>query len=237
MPSKKKLSTKRLDHWFPQKFQEKFTEIDCYVAPHNKREDIAEKASTKPFKLPNTNNKTPVQMTRMSGAFSDYNKTFRKKRSQPIVSKYQNFNTWGNSKAKGKYHHDKMTKFEDKLKFKRKPDPKDRQLNTEAVEENEQIDTTGTEVRGFKKLDKRQAKINIKRDMVKDNRGNLFKSGGFYQAGRRFREYENETKRFDEKYIDIEAEPDEFSSLEKAFEQQRLRYSNNPNIKTGNLGI
>lgn len=232
----KKLSTKNLTHWFPQKMKE-YSENKNNVAHHNKREEIAENASKKPFKMPNTNDKTPVQMTRMSGAFTDYNRTFRKKRNQPIVSKYQKFDTWGNSKAKGKYHHDKMTKFEDKLKFKRKPDPKDKQLNTEAVEENAQVDTTGTEVRGFKKLDKRQAKMNIKRDMVKSNRGDNFKSGGFYQAGRRFREYENQTKRFDEKYIDIESEPDEFSSLEKAFEQQRLRYSNNPNIKTGNLGI
>lgn len=233
----KTLSTKRLDHWFPRKKNQKFTEIDCYVAPHNKREEVAEKASTAAFKMPKTHNKVPVQMTRMSGAFTDYNKQFRKKRSQPIVTKYQKFNTWGNSKAKGKYHHDKMTKFEDKLKFKRKPEPKDKQLNTEAVEEKQQIITTGTEVRGYKKLDKRLAKMNIKRDMIKDNRGNLFKSGGYYQAGRRFRQYEKETQRFDEKYIAIEEEPDEFSSLEKAFEQQRLRYSNNPNIKTGNLGI
>lgn len=237
MPNnKKKLSTKRLDSWFPSKRQE-FTEIKSKVAAHSTREETAEKASNKEFKMPRTSNKTPQQMTRMSGAFNDYNKEFRKKRSQPKTTKYQQFNTWGNSKAKGKYHHNKMTKFEDKLKFKRKPDPKDKQLNTEAVEETQQIINTGTEVRGFRILDKNLAKRNIKRDMLKNNRGNNFKDAGFYQAGKRFRDYEKQTKRFDEKFQEIEQEPDEFSSLEKAFEEQRLRYSNNPNIKTGNLGI
>ena len=82
----KKLSTKNLTHWFPQKMKE-YSENKNNVAHHNKREEIAENASKKPFKMPNTNNKTPVQMTRMSGAFTDYNRTFRKKRNQPIVSK------------------------------------------------------------------------------------------------------------------------------------------------------
>ena len=234
---KKTLSTKRLDVWWPSKPNQEFTEIKSKVAPHAEREEVAEKASNNEFKMPKTNNKVPQQMLRMSGAFNDYNQEFRKKRSQPRLNKYQDFSTWGNSNAKGKYHHDKMTKFEDKIKFKRKSDPKDRQLNTEAVEENEQIDTTGTEVRGFRILDKNLAKRNIQRDMIKDNRGNNFKDAGFYQAGRRFRDYEKQTKRFDEQFQLIEEEPDEFSDLEKNVELQRLRYSNNPNIKTGNLGI
>lgn len=160
------------------------------------------------------------QQTRLSGAFNDFNKEFKKVRGMNHPNPMRLPDYMGGNNAKGLFKASQEDYFskDETLKLKFKP----RRLNLfllDPVEttKQEQRTTQGTEIRGKETaLDKKVAQREV--DYLykkKRNRGGRSggKEGGAYQGGQSFNDYNKDISKQDNTYKALNQEQDEFRSI------------------------
>lgn len=215
--------------WVPNtpSWTKKQNYMKSQVVNHKEREEYAQDLDKKEFKiLPKLTSKAPIppNQHRLSGAFNDYNKVLRKHRNQPRVSKFQDWNTWGGNEARGKYPHKHTESKELNIKFKRAGDPPPKELDPVQVELQQQADTMGTEVRGYRKLLLAKARADIKKDERKIAKGDLHKRG-WWGSGNRGKNFEKVRIKDDRAWMRVATEDDEFAELSKKIAQEKNKFS------------
>ena len=172
--------------------------------------------------------KMPMQkfpkFTELSNQFNDYNVEFSKQRSQPRESSMQKkcWNYWGNG-GHGRYKSMSWNPkgVDGKLEFRHRK-KKEFDINNKELEEEKQRTEEGAEVRGYVKLNSKQAKRDNKKIMEKTNRG-VDNKKGWYAAGKRFVDYEKKAIHSDtnfKKYVEDEGE---FKNLNKNREYKAMK--------------
>ena len=167
----------------------------------------------------------PIYSQGKSKAFRDFDKEFRKNAyKSKLDPKYENMNFYGVGangfkKSEGEKKDSASVKIINIEGIKVDMDDKE-----EDVEEQEQLYHNGPEARGYKVFSTSKAKAEVNKRTIKTNRGNLANNlSGQFASGLRRRQYEKQTKTFD----DDEAiqNDDEFIDLDKEVEEEFYEYT------------
>lgn len=164
------------------------------------------------------------KFTELSNQFNDFNTEFRKVRSQPRENPLQkkSWGYWGNG-GHGRYKSMSWNPkgVDGKLSFKHHK-KKEIDIDNKELEEEKQRTEEGAEVRGFVKLNSKQARRDNKKIMEKTNRG-IDNKKGWYAGGQRFVEYEKKSFHSDthfKKYVEDEGE---FKNINKNKEYEAMK--------------
>ena len=186
-----------------------------------------------------TSKMNPPKWSREDVAFNFINKDFRKNRhTVRKMNKNIHDNRWTSNGGHGIYRHDitNLVKVAGKEKLIReKLINEDTNLNEIAVQEYMQLNFKGTELKGKRITNKKEAIDYIKSTSKKYNRGGNAggRRTGLYSAGRRMREYEKIQLKLSAEDFNQAEEDDEFESLQSKIEKQET----DSNIKIGHDGL
>ena len=181
----------------------------------------------------------PPKWSREDVAFNFINKDFRKNRhTVRKMNKNIHDNRWTSNGGHGIYRHDitNLVKVAGKEKLIReKLINEDTNLNEIAVQEYMQLNFKGTELKGKRITNKKEAIDYIKSISKKYNRGGNGggRRTGLYSGGMRMREYEKIQLKLSAEDFNQAEEDDEFESLQSKIEKQET----DSNIKIGHDGL
>jgi len=160
---------------------------------------------------------------RSSGAFLDFNSEWSNNKFKEHHNRHQKLSHYGNGGA-GFYRHDKGNKLEEieSLKFKKSKLLKFKHLNYVETIKEEQRTTNGSEIAGKQVLSHQKAMAEMRKTMVKRNRGGRSgKDGGAYQGGHMYNIYneaqvfkDNEFQRLNEKQEEFKTITDGMETME-----------------------
>lgn len=211
-----------------------YTENDAHP---NKDEDyLGLPIMTKGSSVPYIRNKVveiPVE-ERSSGAFLDFNTEWTATKYKDHQNKHQLLSHYGNG-GRGMYHHDKGNKLEEienlSFRVKHKTMPMDK-LDVVKTLEEEQRTTNGSEIAGKQTFSHFKALEEMRKNMVKRNRGGRSgKDGGAYQGGHMYNLYNEKQEFKDEEFKKLNEEQKEFRSITEGMED--LENYGNKNLKKG----
>ena len=210
-----------------------FTENDEHA---NKDKDylglpIMSKGSSVPY-IRNKVVEIPVE-ERSSGAFLDFNTEWTATKFKNRHNRHQILSYYGNG-GRGNFRHDKGNQLEEieDLKFKTHKGTTHSKLDIVETIKEEQRTTNGAEIAGKEAFSQQKALEEIRKTMVKRNRGGRSgKRGGAYQGGHMYNIY-NEAQVFkDNEFQKLNEEQKEFRTITEGIED--LENYGNLNIKKG----
>lgn len=156
----------------------------------------------------------PVE-DRSSGAFLDFNTEWTKTKFKDHHNKFQKLSHYGNG-GHGFYRHDKGNQLEEieDLTFKKSKMLKFKTLNYVETIKEEQRTTNGSEIAGKQVLSHDKALAEMRKTMIKRNRGGRSgKEGGAYQGGHMFNVYNEKIVNKDNEFQKLNQKQEEFRSI------------------------
>ena len=170
---------------------------------------------------------------RCDNAFYSYNKALKKKKGVANLIQQAIYKSdFAGNGARGRMTHTKenLEKVAGNKNIKKKPKKvKEIELDSQAVEEQSQMNFDGTDLRGKRVTSAEEAKAFIKKfgGSIKYNRGEHYKTGRF-SGGVLRRTYERETRRLSSAGDNVQKE-DEFHSLQESIQEEQTDLNIKPN--------
>ena len=174
----------------------------------------------------------PVE-NRSSGAFLDFNTEWTNTKFKDHHNRHQKLSHYGNG-GRGNFRHDKGNQLEaiEHLHFKTPKKVQFKPLSIVETIKEEQRTTMGSEVAGKSVFSHQKALEEIRKTMIKRNRGGRSgKGGGAYQGGHMYNIYNEKQVFKDEEFKKLNEEQKEFRTITEGIED--LENYGNLNIKKG----